>query len=180
MGIGTLCLLPDSNYCSVKYRNLLIVSENEVSPKFVKYFLDGGPFDSTLVLFKRGNDIVLLSLKNNRLTEQIIFKGDSLHSYTEFSGMYYYDLWGLPRGGLYIFAIEKDLNNIKRIVSRYKGSNGWEENKSVVKIVATAVDLTIRRLHHYLLGMFQYIKIRLNGNRRLFYLRRLGDSEEAS
>ncbi len=167
-GNWDIMFVPDSNYSFGELRNLTNSSENEVSPKFVKYFPDGSPFDSTLILFKRDSDIVLLSMKNNNLTEQVMFKGDSLHSYTEFEGIYYHDFWGLPRSGIYIFAIEKDLNNDKRIVRRYKASDGWEDIKSVVDS-CNCSGLTIEVLDYPLMNVPVY-QDSLNGNRRLFYL----------
>jgi hypothetical protein len=97
-----------------------------------------------------------------------VFRGDSLHSYVDFNGMYYYDSWDLPRSGFYVFAIEKDLNNSKKIVSRYKTSNGWEEVKTVVDSCDCS-DLTIETIDYSLVNVPVY-QDSVNGNRRLFYL----------
>jgi hypothetical protein len=167
-GNWDIMFVPDSNYSFGEIRNLTNSIENEFSPKFVKYFPSGGPYDSTLVLFKRDNDIVLLSIKSNTTTEQVIFKGDNQHSYTEFSGMYYYNSWDLPRTGIYILAIEKDLNNIKKMVSRYKGNNGWEELRTVLDSCDCS-DLTTETIDYQLVNVPVY-QDSLNGNRRLFYL----------
>jgi hypothetical protein len=167
-GNWDILFAPDSNYSFGTIRNLTNSNEDEIFPKFVKYFPDGGPLDSTLILFKRASNIVLSSLKNNSFTEQVMFKGDSIHTYTEFEGMYYYDSWDLPRSGLYIFAIEKDLNNNKRIVSRYKSSNGWENIKTVVDSCDCS-DLAIETIEYSLVNVPLY-QDSVNRNRRLFYL----------
>lgn len=158
----------DSNYSFGTIRNLTNSSEDEIYPKFVKSFIDGSPYDSTLILFRRGNDVILLSLKDNNFNEEVMFKGDSLHSYVDFDGMYYYGFWDLPKDGLYIFAIEKDLNNNKKIVSRYKASNGWEDIKTVVDSCDCS-EFTIETIDYTLVNVPVY-QDSVNGNRRLFYL----------
>lgn len=127
-GNWDIVLIPDSNGIFSNPIFLTSSSEDEYSAKILESTY---PFsDSVHILFKRQNEIVFLSYKNNQINEEAIFKDSLNHHYTEFAGLKTED-WG-NIGGYYVFAIEESDLFQKRIVRRFKPFGGVWQPKTIV------------------------------------------------
>ncbi|HRQ55277.1 MAG TPA: T9SS type A sorting domain-containing protein [Ignavibacteriaceae bacterium] len=149
-GNWDIALLPysNNNWGMLKYLTNSLADETD--PKF---FESTNSFpDSVNVLFKRNDDIVHLSYNQNQISEETVFQNTSQFTYTEFVGLDFY-LWA-PFDGLYVFAIEQDNSNQKRIVRKFKPTGGEWQEKIIVKDSCDCSGLSLQVSDYMIWGLF--------------------------
>ena len=149
-GNWDVVLIPDSNG-NFGYPKFLTSSLNdEFSPKF---FESTNMFqDSVNILFRRQNDIVFLSYKNNQIKEDVVFSDSVNLHYSEFVGLETGD-WGIYSGH-YVYAIEESNILQKKIVRRFKPANGNWQSKSVVLDNCDCQDISLQVSGYNPWGLF--------------------------
>ncbi|MBE0550927.1 MAG: T9SS type A sorting domain-containing protein [Ignavibacterium sp.] len=149
-GNWDIALLPDSNnnWGTLKYLTNSLADESD--PKF--YESTNSFQDSLNILFRRDDDIVHLSYKQNQITEETVFQNNLDFTYTEFVGLNFY-LWS-PSDGLYVFAIEKANNNQKRIVRKFKPIGGDWQEKIIVKDSCDCSGISLQVSDYMIWGLF--------------------------
>lgn len=149
-GNWDIALLTESNNV---WGDLILLTNSitdEVLPEFFES-MNFFPQDSIIILFKRGDDIVFLSYKQNQKIENILFQNSPNITYSDFVGLAT-DTWS-SIAGYYVFAIEDSLG-YKKIVSRYKPyNNSWQE-KILIKENCDCSDLSIQASSYEFWGLF--------------------------
>lgn len=162
-GNWDVVLIPNSNNTFGNAVFLTNSSEDEINPK---YFESTKIFhDSTNILFKRQNDIVFLTYKNNQIQEDIIFQGSSGIRYTEFTGIEieYGDIFD----GYYVFAVEES-ESTKKIVRRFKPNNGiWQPQNTIIDN-CNCSDISLQVSDYNIWGLFYQDTVQ--SNKRLFII----------
>ncbi len=149
-GNWDVVLIPDSNG-NFGYPKFLTSSLNdEFSPKF---FESTNMFqDSVNILFRRQNDIVFLSYKNNQIKEDVVFSDSVNLHYSEFVGLETGD-WGIYSGH-YVYAIEESNLLQKKIVRRFKPANGNWQSKSAILDNCDCQDISLQVSGYNPWGLF--------------------------
>ncbi len=139
-GNWDIALLPDSNgnWKTLKYLTNSLANETE--PKFFESI--NFSHDSVNILFRRDDEIVYLSYKDDQITEEVVFQNSYEFTYTEFCGLDASEWY--PTEGLYVFAVEKDNNNQKRIVKKYKQTGGDWQVKEIINDHCDCSDISIQ------------------------------------
>ena len=108
-------------------------SFNEVNPKRV--YSSSGGFDSDFfVLYQKGDTVFFSKFNQNSFTNEAVLISNAQNQYSEYTGVSYYN-WsgGYPRAGYHIMAIESNSTGTKKIISRYRATNGdWENLNTIV------------------------------------------------
>ena len=163
-GNWDIVLVPDSNGNFGVPIFLTSSSADEFLPKF---FESTNMFqDSVNILFRRQNDIVFLSYKNNQIKEDVVFQDSVNLHYSEFVGLETGD-WGIYSGH-YVFAIEESNLFQKRIVRRFKPFNGTWMPKTIVLDNCDCSDLSLQVSGYNLWGLFYQDS--LQNQKRLFMI----------
>ena len=149
-GNWDVVLIPDSNG-NFGYPRFLTSSLNdEFLPKF---FESTNMFqDSVNILFRRQNDIVFLSYKNNQIKEDVVFSDSVNLHYSEFVGLETGD-WGIYSGH-YVYAIEESNLLQKKIVRRFKPANGNWQSKSAILDNCDCQDISLQVSGYNPWGLF--------------------------
>jgi hypothetical protein len=101
-------------------------NEDETIPKLLESAYVSWNTDSLNILYRKNGDIEFLTYKQNQIINEVVFEQTQEFSYTEFVGLELED-WGV-NSGYYVFAVEADNNQNKKIVKRFKPYNGnWQE-----------------------------------------------------
>jgi len=157
-------LIPDSNNLFGNPIFLTTSTVDEISPKF---FESTNMFqDSVNILFRRQNDIVFLSYKNNQIKEDVVFSDTVNLHYSEFVGLETGD-WGIYSEH-YVFAIEESNLLQKKIVRRFKPSNSNWQPKTVVLDNCDCSDLSLQVSGYNPWGLFYQDSVQ--NQKRLFMI----------
>jgi hypothetical protein len=165
-GNWDIVLIPETNDVWSEPKFLTNSTADEIDPK---YFESIGSYynrDSTNILFKRGNDIVFLSYKQNQITENVIFQNTADLSYSEIVGLETKE-WEVSAGH-YVFAIEENNSHQKKIVKRFKPFNGAWQQKTIIKDNCDCSDLSVQVYNYNYLGLVY--QDTLNGQRRFYVI----------
>lgn len=163
-----IAILPDSEGVWGLPKLLTSSNDDDTDPK---YFAQTEEYpwyfqDSTTLLFKRNGDIIFLEYKFNILTEEIIFRSDSIVSFSDFVGLENNYSWGDK--GFYIFAIEKNIDGNKSLVRKYKPYNGQAGSKIILKNSCDCNDLSLQYSNYSNWGLFY--SDTLQHNRRYYVI----------
>jgi hypothetical protein len=163
-GNWDIVLMPDSNgnWGTLKYLTNSVA--DEITPKYFESTNYSN--DSTNILFRRGEDIVFLTFRQNQITEKVIFQDDEEFSYSDFVGLELNDL--SITSNYYVFAIETDRSNQNRIVCRYRIFDGVWQPKIIVKDNCDCSDLSLQVSGSAAWGLFY--QDTLQTQRRLFMI----------
>ena len=163
-GNWDIVLLPDSNgnWGTLKYLTNSVA--DEITPKYFESL--NNYRDSTNILFRRNDDIVFLSYKQNQIKEDVVFQNNSEFKYSEFVGLEI-EYWGVISGH-YVFAIEEDSSHQKRIVRRFKPFNGNWQLKTIVKDDCDCSDISLQVSGYSPWGLFYQDS--LQGQRRFYMI----------
>jgi hypothetical protein len=163
-GNWDIVLIPDSNGIFLLPVYLTSSSNDEYNPE---YFESTKSFrDSTNIIFKRANQVVSLTYKQNQIEEYVLFEDNLDIHYSNFIGLEE-DNWGIY-SGFYVFAIEESNLNEKRIVKRFKPFNGNWEQISVVKNNCDCSDLSLNITEY--VGWTLFYQDTLENEKRIFMI----------
>ncbi|MCJ7553758.1 MAG: T9SS type A sorting domain-containing protein [Ignavibacteriaceae bacterium] len=130
-GNWDIAMLPYNNGAWDEMFYLTDSSEDEIDPKII-YPADYWYYpDSSRILFKRNDDIVYMTYLNDTSNSYIVFQDDLEYTYSDYIGIMCPNYQGyFPEAGLYIIAVETDNSGFKRLVSRFRNTNGlWDAKK---------------------------------------------------
>ena len=85
------------------------------------------------ILFQRLDTIFVLGYDESVITEYPVFVNTSQLYYTDYIGIYCDNLFGYPRMGIHVIAVEIDSSGNKNLIYKYKPFNGQWEEKSFIK-----------------------------------------------
>ena len=130
-GNWDIAVLPDINNSWGEMKYIASTSEDEDNPKIIQSMYSFQ--DSINILYRRNDEIVFVTYGSDNSNEKILFKSNSVYSYTDFAGILI-EYWG-TQDGVYAFAIKVDSSNSKSIVSRFRPVSGdWQEETTLLDV----------------------------------------------
>lgn len=143
-------------------------TEDEINPT---HFYSSEPYnDYESILFQKGDTIFSAEFTQNSLLVEPVFINSSDYSYSDYTGIVYYNFGGAsPAPGYHVIAVETDVNSNRRLVSKHKPIGLQWGFVNVILDSCDCTDPTFQYINDWPINLIY--EDTLNSERRLFSIK---------